>query len=267
MGKKDDNPYHIEKLKGEKNWESYHVDLKSILVKEGLWKWASGRSKRLTRPSDLTGVPKAEETEQHRMAIEAWNIKNDEYEEGHEGAMAVIHLTTMPEPREHVRGYTNAEEAIAKLLKQYGTSNMATIDTSFQEICRSNMEDFPGLFEYAEHIQRHHSKILRAGKELYPWQLSSAFRMGLSSHLASYVFPLVNAANASGMELSIDDMVDALAEEQKRSSYAEEKTEAARAIKNRNRNYGNNGSGNTGRKDRGKGPCSGCNSPYHDQPH
>ena len=268
MGKKDDNPYHIEKLKGEKNWESYHIDLKSILIKEGLWKWASGRAKRPSYPpkpvpsEDGTAVTAAQH-DHHKKEVEEWSKEVDKFDEGHEEAMAVIHLTTMPEPREHVKGYTNSEHAIAKLLKQYGTSNLATVDTSFQEICRSNMEDFPGLFEYAEHIQRHHNKILQAGKDLYPWQLSSADRMGLPSHLSPYVFPLVNAAKAADKQLAIDDMVDALAEEQRRSNYAEEKTEAARAIKNsRNRNYGNNG-----RKDRGQGPCNGCNRPYHDQPH
>ena len=247
MGKKHDSPYHIEKLKGVKNWESYRVDLKSILVIERLWKWASGRSKcPIGPPPEPTPIgPAAEVTEaqrkEHEKQVEEWLEKVDKFDKGHEEAMAVISLTVMPGPREHIEGYTNSELAIAKLSEQYGVSNMATVDMSYQEICRSNMDDFPNLFEYAKHLQRHQNKILQAGKELYPWQLSSAFRMGLTSPLSPYAFHLVNAAKASGKEFSIDDMVNALAEEQRRSEYAEEKTEAARTVKNsRNNKRGNN---------------------------
>ena len=275
MGHKD-NPYHIEKLKGEKNWETYYVDLKAVLVKEKYWKYASGRIKLRPKPVflegsivDETSSAEASRRKKHEKELETWQQEKDEFDEGHEEAMSVIHLTTMPEPREHIKGHTNAEEAIAKLLKQYGTSNMATVDLAFQEICRSNMDDFPGLFEYAEHIQRNYNKILQAGRELYPWQLSSAFRMGLPSTLSPYVFPLVNSAKNEGRDLTIDDMVDALAEEQKRSNYNEEKTEAARIMKKNNKTKDSRNNKSNGTRERGKGPCSvkGCSSPYHDAEH
>ena len=193
MGKKNDTPYNIEKLKGEKNWLTYREDLKAVLVKERLWEWASGRTKYPTEPLEPTSVgPIAEVTEaqqkEYEKQMKQWKKEVKEFELGHEDAMAVITLTVMPAPREHISGYTNSELAIATLETQYGISDSATVDMALREIFRSNMDNFPSLFEYAEHIRRHYNKILRAGKKLQPWTLSSAFRMACHQALPPMFF-------------------------------------------------------------------------------
>ena len=299
MPNKTDNFYHIEKLKGESNWESYYVDLKAVLIKEEHWKYASERVKEpvasvnsagtsadtpTSSPSGSTALDitfsqhrasvSKEDEAKYDKALEDYESKKEDWDTEHEGAMGVILLIIMPEPREHIKNHENAALAIAKLLKQYGTTNLAIIDIFFQKICRSNMDDFKSVNEYAEHIQRHYNKILAAGRVIESWILSTCFRMGLPQHLNPYIFQLVHAAKASGIELTIDDMTAALVKEAKRSSYTEEKTEAARAAKKvpcggAKSDSSTNFKFKNKKKDRGKGPCSvtECNSEYHDDKH
>lgn len=132
MGRKE-NRYHVEEMRGKKNWENYYADLRAVLVIENYWNNASSRVKLRSKSVIVEGPRTVEESEisatdtEQQEAYEkdllAWEKEKDEFDEGHEQAMSVIHLTSMPEPREHVKGHTNAEEAIARLLKQYGTSN------------------------------------------------------------------------------------------------------------------------------------------------
>ena len=96
--------------------------------------------------------------------LKEYVTKKKKFYDGHESAMSIMHLTTMLESREHIKNYKNSMATINKLLKQYGTSNLAIIDTSFQEICRSNMNEFKSINEYANHIQRHYNKILQIDK-------------------------------------------------------------------------------------------------------
>ena len=81
MVKQRDNAYYIEKLKGEKNWESYHVDLKAVLIKEGYWKFASGRVKKPIPPvlpttytSSSNDAAKAIAAGEQRNIISYWII-------------------------------------------------------------------------------------------------------------------------------------------------------------------------------------------------
>ena len=94
----------------------------------------------------------------------------------------------MLESREHVKNHEDSKLVIAKLLKQYETTNLIIIDISFQKICRSNMNEYKSVNEYVEHIQRHYNKILVANKIIKSWILSTCFRMNLSQHLNFYIF-------------------------------------------------------------------------------
>ena len=78
--------------------------------------------------------------------------------------MSVILLIIMFESREHVKNYEDSKLVIAKLLKQYETTNLIIIDISFQKICRFNMNEYKSINEYVEHIQRHYNKILTTDK-------------------------------------------------------------------------------------------------------
>ena len=72
----------------------------------------------------------------------------------------------MSEFREHIKSYVNSKDALDKLQRQYDTTNQIIIDISFQEISRSNMNDFKSVHEYAEHIARHHNRIIEAETSL-----------------------------------------------------------------------------------------------------
>ena len=60
--------------------------------------------------------------------------------------------------------------------------------------------------------------------------------MRLSSYLNFYIFQLIYIVKDSDRELTIDEIIVALIEKQKRNNYNEEKTKLARVVKNRDEN-------------------------------
>ena len=138
--------------------------------------------------------------------------------------------------RAHVKNVNNFKKTIAKLLKQYNFINLAIIDIFFQKIYRFNMNDFKLINEYVNYIQRHYNKILQANKTIDSWIFSICFRMRLSSYLNFYIFQLIYIVKDSDRELTIDEIIVALIEKQKRNNYNEEKTKLARVVKNRDEN-------------------------------
>ena len=299
MSNKTDNLYHIEKFKEKSNWKSYYVNLKIVLIKKEHWKYASEKVKEsvvsinsANISVDISTFSSSKSTtfdiilSQHRAfvskeneakydkAFENYESKKENWNTEHEEAMKIILLIIMFESREHIKNHENAALTIAKLLKQYETTNLIIIDISFQKICRFNMNDFKSINEYAKHIQRHYNKILIANKIIKSWILSTCFRMSLSQHFNFYIFQLIHAVKASNIEFIIDDMTIVLMKKAKRFSYIEEKIETTRAAKKVSRDEAKSDSSTNfkfknKKKDRGKESCSviECNSEYHDDKH
>ena len=165
MRKKNDNAYHIEKLKRKKNWKSYYVDLKTILIKENYWKYAFDRviASIKSIQSRENFVSKAIQNK-YDQDLKEYVTKKKKFYDDHENAMSIMYLIIMFESREYIKNYKNSMTIINKLLKQYDISNLIIIDIFFQEICRSNMNEFKSINEYANHIQRHYNKILQVDK-------------------------------------------------------------------------------------------------------
>lgn len=62
----------------------------------------------------------------------------------------------------YLNDFINFEETLNKLKKQYGITDFAIIDLSFQKICRINMQNKGSVEQYAEHFKQHYNKILNA---------------------------------------------------------------------------------------------------------
>ena len=184
------------------------------------------------------------------------------WEESHEMILAIIRLACEVGPRVHLTNVTNGQTALEILRKLYEGTDLSTIDISYREISRSNLENFSSIEAYSEHLKSHREKIIQAGETISEWQMSSAFRMGLPTRLNPYVFQLVHSAKTSGKELTIDEMVAALIAEEKRTDYDENEDAKARAVKNQK---GGKTPSNkpSNEKKKKSGPCSYCKGLAH----
>ena len=279
MRKKKDNAYHIEKLKKKKNWKFYYLNVKTTLIDEKVWKYASRKEQEsvMLIQRKQTNSKKKEsqiESTRYEKELQEYSEKKKKYDENHELIMTVLWVITMSEFRKHIKSYVNSKDALDKLQRQYDTTDQIIIDISFQEIFRSNMNDFKSVHEYAEHIARHHNRIIEAETSLNSWILDTCFRMRLSRHLNFYIFQLLQDARQAERELTIDDMMIALTKEHKRSSFVDEKDDAIRSAKNKDKKSKdskqlskNNNRSNESKANRDKEFCDDCHNDYHDKDH
>lgn len=266
----------IGKLKGSENWTSWYDDIQSTLTLRKLWSYASGRIVKPilpTEPSPAAGTSSSESAEataqgKYDKDVVVYQENLVKWEESQEMIMAIIKLSCETGPRVHLTNITDGKTALGILKKLYGGTDLSTIDISYREISRSNLENFSNLEDYSEHLKKHREKIIQAGETISDWQMASAFRMGLPSRLNPYVFQLVHAAKTSGKELTIDEMVAALVAEEKRTEYDENAEDAkARAVKNQNNQKGGGKSTDsnprTTRKKKQIASCSYCKGLSH----
>ena len=211
----------------------------------------------------ITQPTSVEQLAEYTKSMENYENNNDVYEEKHSKAVAAFNIACEEGPKVHIKGFENRTLAYEKLKQQYGTTDLATVDMSLQEICRTNMTDKGSVHDFAEHLKRHLNEILSAGQLVPDWMMSSFFCMGLPQELNPYVFQLVHAAKQQGKDLTIDEMVAALVDQDKRASYmVEGKSDNARSAKSKDRGNKPKGSTNNGshdhKKDCGEGPCDYC---------
>lgn len=135
----------------------------------------------------------------------------------HKKIMIIIKLICEFGLRVHLISIINAHTVLGILRKLYEGTDFSTIDIFYREISRSNLENFSSIEAYSEHLKKHRKKIIQTSENVIEWQMSSAFRMGLPFRFNPYVFQLVHAAKNAEKELTIDEMVAALAAEEKKS--------------------------------------------------
>ena len=58
----------------------------------------------------------------------------------------------------HIKDFFNFETIYAKLVQQYDVTNLITIDTLLQEICRTNLIDKENMNTYVEYFKRHNNE-------------------------------------------------------------------------------------------------------------
>ena len=184
-----------------------------------------------------------------------------------------MHISSEQRPRSHVKDMENGTKAFLKLKSLYETTDLATTDLAVEEICSKSLADFKNVGGWAEHLRKWENEINAAGESLPAWFMGSRFRMGLTRNLNSYMFHLTHGAKLRGTVLTIDEMVKALIDQDKRDIHMEESRNSARTAKN-SRNRPTKPSKNDGSKDKDKskkdrdtGPCEVCESPTHDKPH
>lgn len=103
------------------------------------------------------------------------------------------------------------------LEKEYEALDLATLDLSLQTIYWYAQTEFKDLSTYGENMKSAASNCADMGKIIPIWMLGSFIRMGLSADLERYTFQLVQAVKDSAQGLTIDDMMAALVDHDKRS--------------------------------------------------
>jgi len=90
------------------------------------------------------------------------------------------------------------------------------LDLAIQPICQSRQSDFKSDDGYGQNIKQNATKCSDMGHEISDWLLSSLFRMGLHTELEPYVFHLAQGARAAKKTLTVDEMITAFADYDKR---------------------------------------------------
>lgn len=173
MGDISSENIRIPKLKGTENWTSWYDDIESTLVLRDLWKYASGQEVEPLSPTEPEPVAGSSSSdvdataqEKYQKETVVYDTNTRKWSRSHQKIMAIIRLTCEPGPRIHLTNITNAYKALAILRNLYGGSDLSTIDISYREINRSNLESFPNIEAYAQHLKAHREKIIQAGENL-----------------------------------------------------------------------------------------------------
>lgn len=228
--------YTITKLKGRQNYDSWKEDMSSLLILDKTWLVVTGIDPQPTTPvhphianageifATVTATIKPGEVETYTKCLEDFKAKTLAWEDKNSRACALIRLNCAEGsgPRTHIHGISYSFRTWKVLEKQYEASDLATLDLSRQTICRYVQTDFKDLSTYGENIKSAASNCAEMGKVIPTWMLGSFFRTGLSTDLESYTFQLVQASKDSAQELTIDDMMAALVDHDKRSQYLED---------------------------------------------
>ena len=201
--------YRIAKLKGPENYDSWKEEIQSVLTLQKLWLVTIGKE---TSPAESTPTAGSKEK------LLAWEDKNAR-------AIALIRLSCESGPRIHIKAMDQATAVWEELRNQYGVSDQATLDLAIQSICRSVQADYKSIGEYGENLKQNAAKCAEMGHVIPDWLQASMFRNGLSPTLEPYVFQLAQGARTAKRILTVDDMITALADHEKRQQYSELKHE------------------------------------------
>ncbi len=215
--------FRISKLKGAENYDSWKEEIQGILTLNKLWLVVIGKETSSTEP-ELTSSS-SKEQEIYKEKLLAWEDKNAR-------AVATIRLSCEPGPRIHIKGMENGVAVWNMLKKQYEVSDMATLDLAVHSICQSVQRDFKTLDEYGQNVKENAAKCSAMGYDIPDWLLSSMFRMGLHIELEPYIFHLAQEARTAKKTLTVDEMVTAFADHDKRLQHREDnETKTLRAAR------------------------------------
>ena len=214
----------IKKLKGSKNWTTWYDDTKSTLTLKNLWEYAAedeiqfvaSTKPTFTAESFIRSVDSAVQKKYDKDKM-MYETDAKKCLKSHKKIMTIIKFICELDSRVHLISITNAHTVLDILRKLYEETNLSIIDISYKEISRFNLKNFSSIETYNEHLKKHREKIIQTNENVTEWQMSSAFRMSLSSRLNPYVFQLVHAAKNVEKELTIDEMMAALTTEEKKS--------------------------------------------------
>ena len=168
---------------------------------------------------------------QYKKNLKKYENNDENYDEKHEKIVAMFDIICETEFRIHIKDFLNFETIYAKLVQQYDTTNLTTIDKSLQKICRTNMIDKRSVNAYVEHFKRHDNEIKSIDQTIFDWMMSKNFRMSLSSHFNSYIFQFVHATTTNKKLFFINDMIVVLMNQDKKKNYNENKINTIRFAK------------------------------------
>ena len=196
----------IVKLKGTENYDTWKEELQDLLTLDQLWLVVSGRETSPTRP-------KGEATPKE---LEIYYEKKLNFDDKNARAVAVIRLSCESGPKIHIKDTQEAPAVWRELEKQYGATDLATLDLAIQSICGARQVDFTSVEHYGQHVKQHAAKCSEMGLIIPDWLLGSIFRMGLPESLEPYMFHLTQAARSANRTPAIDEMITTLMNHDKR---------------------------------------------------
>ncbi len=204
----DSDNYRFPKLKGSENYESWKVDIISILKAKGLWWVTSRKLKKSVIPDSefKTAVKK-----KYVSTILNWEDKNDR-------VCDVIIFSIEQEFRVHIAKIEDAIKMWSILKTQYEQSNLITLYLATKELTQSKQSDFNFIQNYADSLKRAVIRCSDIDNAVALWMLSNLFLLGLNENLEPYIFGLIQSAKVNKTGLFIENMTIALVDHDKRSN-------------------------------------------------
>ena len=175
------------------------------------------------------------------------------WEKKHEECMIMLTLTCDEQSRIFIKNFTNVSKTYEILKREYDIIDLVIIDVSMQKLCRVNCVDKEELIEYSIHM-KHHINILLQSDIIFLFAfLNFIFKMSLSLDQIQYIFSMIHFVKTRDVELTIDEMIVALIDIQRRIDYQLNSVDVTRATKDfnqENRDEENNESYNNSSNER-----------------
>jgi len=264
------------KLKGASNFDSWSQDIKQCLIVDGLWKWVVGVKKQPTKPTRPGNDSPTATQEAYRRDKASWEKDQEEFDDKHLLACALILLSVDSKPKVHITGVINATRMAMILRNHYGSKDKNSVNNYLVNITRSTQKQFESLDDYAQHIRLNEKKLIDMGLTIPDWILAGIFQSGLNENLRPLATILLYAAKQNKTELTMEDMLFELQEPERHTQEETTKTNAHEA-KKLNQSDNNRGRSKRGRGSRFRGRggrnttsksdlyCDGCEIPGHEK--
>ena len=205
--------WQFQNLKGPEDYHTWAASIKALSVKEKTWQLVSGdqkrpfSDKRIPVPTgDADRSAKAiKMSEELEKGQKEWDIKNY-------NAWSMFRAKIDEKLWQNFAHARQAHKIWKIAGMKFGSGHTYTVDKEMAALCRADASKSKSIEDYINYIGRHNNALVRVGKLVDDWILSSIFRNGLTANHAPYLFHLRVIASRAERELTFIEMANALIE-------------------------------------------------------
>ena len=203
--------WKFQNLKGLKDYHTWAACIKALSIKEKTWEFVSGEEKRPVsddsdpvKTGDADGSGKAiKMSEELKKGQKEWDDKNN-------NAWAMFRAK-IDKQIWHNFAHTRQAHEMWKIAEaKYSRGDTHTVDKEMAALCGADSSKSKSIKDYINYICRRNGALLRMGKHVDDWILSSILRNGLAASHATHLYHLTVIASRAEKEMTFGEMASTL---------------------------------------------------------
>ena len=201
----------FKNLKGFKNYHAWALSIKVLSIREKTWQLVSGDEKRpVCNESTPVTTGDADGSTKALKMSEELRKRQMEWDDQNHNAWAILY-TKIDKKIWHNFANTRQAHEIWKLAEaKCSHGDIYTVDKEVAALLRADASKSESIEDYINYINRHNNALLRMGKHVDDWILSSIFRNGSTADQDRNLFILLQSAAQDKRDLTFDEMAQAL---------------------------------------------------------